>query len=298
MPQPDRRPSASVLTLVRGRQDHLDGLVDGLTQQTCGDFELIIASMQPVAPRISPALPFPVRTVHVPGDKLPLAAARNAAAALASTDRLIFLDVDCIPSPELVESFIQQLDASGRCLLGEVRYLPGKLPEQTTKTTRGFDDLKDCALLHPARPALPSTGWIDEPNPRALWGLSFALSKNQYYEAGGMDENYVGYGGEETDFAEHLAACGVRLGWCSNALSLHQYHAVYSPPLDRFDDIIANATRFYAKWGSWCMEYWLSYFVSFNLVEWEPTSKEIKILRRPSQADILNCRQPAEVAFA
>ena len=293
----EHRPAASVLTLIRGRQAHLDALINGLSQQTCLEFELVIAYMQPEPPRIHTPLAFPVTLVAVPGPKLPLAAARNAAAAHALSERLIFLDVDCIPSPNLVKNFIHQLDASGHCLLGEVRYLPGTVSKNKLASA-AFNDLVAYAVQHPARPCLPDSGWVNEPNPRALWGLSFALTQQQYTLAGGMDEHYVGYGGEETDFAEQLAERGTRFGWCTHALALHQYHTVYSPPLDKFDDIVANALRFYKKWGSWCMEYWLNFFVEHGLIEWSLDAVTVNILRRPTQAEILACRQPPEVAFA
>lgn len=290
-------PTASVLTLVRGRQAHLDALVKGLANQTYTNFELIIAHMQPDPPRIEASLPFHCRMVRVHGNKLPLAAARNAAAARARGTKLIFLDVDCIPSPPLVQSFIRQLDASERCLLGEVRYLPGTLsPNELGGAT--FNQLATYAIKHPARPCVPGQGWIKEVNTRALWGLSFALTERQYEIAGGMDGNYVGYGGEETDFSERLAEAGIALGWCSNALSLHQYHSVHSPPLDKFDDILCNAIRFREKWGSWCMEYWLDLFTRRGLIEWTPAAEEISVIRRPTLAEIEACRQPPEVAFA
>ncbi|MCL1477619.1 MAG: galactosyltransferase-related protein [Marinobacter sp.] len=297
MSSTQRRPVASVLTLIRGRQAHLDALVNGLSNQTCLEFELVIAYMQQEPPQIGSPLAFPVTMVAVPGTKMPLAAARNAAAARALSERLIFLDVDCIPSPNLVQSFIRQLDASGRCLLGEVRYLPGTVPDKK-RIAAPFSDLVASGKQHPARPRLLGNTWIDEPNPRALWGLSFALTQKQYSTTGGMDERYVGYGGEETDFAEQHAANGIRFGWCANALALHQYHEVYSPPLDRFDDILANARHFHKKWGGWCMEYWLSFFVNYGFIEWSPGASTINILRRPSQTEIRACRQPLEVAFA
>lgn len=290
-------PAASVLTLVRGRQAHLDALVQGLRQQTCLDLELVIASMQQEPPTLPAELPFPVNIVPVPGNRLPLAAARNAAAAKARSERLVFLDVDCIPSPAMVASYIKQLDISGRCLLGEVRYLPGTLTREDMEAAT-FNDLLAWAQQHPARPDVQGQGWFDEPETRALWGLSFALTQQQYQQAGGMDEGYRGYGGEETDFAEHLAAAGIRLAWCGDAMALHQHHTMYSPPLDRFNDILGNATRFYRKWGSWCMEYWLEYFVTYGLIEWSPAATAIRVLRQPSPSEILACRQPPEVAFA
>ena len=293
----DDKPAVSVLTLVRDRQPHLDALASALARSSRKDIELVVAAMQPAPPRIDPHLPFPVSVVHVPGDKLPLAAARNRAARHARSDTLVFLDVDCIPSPSLVESYLTQLLVSGHCLLGEVRYLPGTVSREQIQGLP-FSTLACHARKHPARPSLPEKGWVRESDRRALWGLSFALSREQYELAGGMDEGYYGYGGEETDFAERLAAAGVGLGWCCNALALHQHHPVCSPPLDKFDDIIRNASRFYRRWGSWCMEYWLGHFQARGLIEWSPQADRIVVRRRPAEAEIRAHQQPAEVAFA
>ncbi len=92
--------SASVLTLVRGRADHLRNLMAGLARQTVRPRELVIAWMQPDRASDLPDPGCPVRHLHVPGEPMPLAAARNRAAEAASGTLLIFLDVDCIrPRP-------------------------------------------------------------------------------------------------------------------------------------------------------------------------------------------------------
>ena len=87
----------SALTLVRNRQAHLDRLVEGLTLSASPPDELIVIDMSD-APVTLPPLSFPVRIQCLAGDALPLAAARNMAASLASGDSLLFLDVDCIVS--------------------------------------------------------------------------------------------------------------------------------------------------------------------------------------------------------
>ena len=89
--------SVSVLTLVRGRQVHLDHLIAGLCAQARMPDELVVAFMQDVAPRVPPDSPFPIRLVQIDGDALPLAKARNHAADQAEGEILAFLDVDCIP---------------------------------------------------------------------------------------------------------------------------------------------------------------------------------------------------------
>ncbi|MET1380348.1 galactosyltransferase-related protein, partial [Staphylococcus aureus] len=79
--------------------------------------------------------------------------------------------------------------------------------------------------------------------------MSFALSKADHLAAGGMDEGYVGYGGEETDYARRLAVAGIPAYWVGNARVWHQHHPVYRPPLAHFDSIVANARRYRARWG-------------------------------------------------
>ncbi len=99
---PGAAPTPSVLTLVRGRADRLRNLMRGLARQTLPPRELVIAWMQPDPEPDLPDPGCPVRHLHVPGEPMPLAAARNRAAEAATADLLLFLDVDCIPSPGLV----------------------------------------------------------------------------------------------------------------------------------------------------------------------------------------------------
>ena len=269
----------SVCTLVRGRAAQLANLLSGLAQQTVKPDELVIAYMQDRAPDDLPDPGVPVRSVFVPGDPMPLARARNAAAAAARGDRLIFLDVDCVPSPTLVERYHQALDAAPAVYLGEVRYLP----------PGDFDPAK--GVRHPAKPALAEDEIRPVPSHGELWGLSFALPRAAWDAAGGMDTGYVGYGGEETDFAWRLEAAGVPMAWVGGAVAYHQHHAVHIPPLHQFDAILRNATRFRARWGRWCMDYWLGQFAEAGLIRWNAGADAIERLRAPTLAEITASRR-------
>ena len=282
----DSRPS--VATLVRGRQAHLNKLIDGLQHQTLRPAELVIANMQSVPPSIPENAGFPIRLVTVEGDRLPLAAARNRAADLTRSMHLVFLDVDCIPGPDLVQSYNTALDRRDGCMMGEVRYLPAL----ADMPARSFSNLLPHAERHPARPAAPDTGWRDEPDPGSLWGLSFALRRTTFESVGGFDERYIGYGAEETDFARRLHSADVPLAWCGNALALHQQHAVYAPPLTHFDDILRNTQVFHDNWGVWCMEYWLEQFDRQRLINWSADARRIELLRRPTEKEIEDARRP------
>ena len=96
---------------------------------------------------------------------------------------------------------------------------------------------------------------------------------------GGFDEEYQGYGGEDTDFAFRARAAGVCL-FDNPAMAFHQYHPTYDPPLNHFADIVANAQRFRERWGVWPMEGWLQAFSDQGLLHW--TDEHLEIIDPPS----------------
>ncbi|MFP5076204.1 galactosyltransferase-related protein [Rhizobium sp. YIM 134829] len=286
--------SASVLTIVRGRTDHLRALMAGLARQTTAPQELVIAWMQPHREHALPELPCPVRHVFVSGDPLPLAAARNRAAEAATSEHLIFLDVDCIPSPTTVEAYASALAGQDGVMLGEVLYLPGgERPDRTT-----FEDLLPDGVRHPSKPAFPQHGMVEEPDPGQLWGLSFALRRKSWMLLGGMDEQFYGYGGEETDLARRAAAAGLATLRVGGARALHQHHTVHIPPLQHFNDILRNAALYRAKHGAWCMDYWLGQFADQGLIAWSADRPNMRILRQPDAQEIADARQPDHVLFS
>ncbi|KQQ20196.1 sugar transferase [Methylobacterium sp. Leaf122] len=279
-----------MLTLVRGRADRLRNLMRGLARQTLPPRELVIAWMQPEPAPDLPDPGCPVRHLHVPGEPMPLAAARNRAAAAACGDLLVFLDVDCIPGPTLVAAYAEAASAERGLFLGEVLYLPpDAIAGDTAPDPAALDRL---GRAHPARPPLPETGLRREPDAGQLWGLSFALPAEAWRAVGGMDERYAGYGGEETDLAARLAGSGLPTFWVAGARAYHQHHPVHVPPLQHFAPILANATRFHARHGRWCMTYWLEQFRAAGLIAWDAEAAAIRVLRQPSAPEIAAALRP------
>lgn len=281
-------PVVSVLTLVRGREPQLANLIHGLDNQTTRPAELVIAYMQDHPPAL-PDTTIPVRLVHAPGDPMPLAAARNRAADAATGDLFIFLDVDCIPGPTLVARYTEAGLSHPGLLLGEVLYLPAG-PHQTDPKT-----LDTIARHHPARPEIRPDEIRPEPDPGALWGLSFALPAETWRRSGGMDERYTGYGAEETDLAATLAARNVPTHWIGNARAYHQHHQVHIPPLQHLDHIIRNAALFHRKWNRWCMEYWLGQFRDLGLIAW---GEDLSVRRQPTLVELSKSLAPETVRFS
>lgn len=276
----------SVLTLVRGRADALRNLMRGLADQTRCPRELVIAWMQPEPAPDLPDPGCPIRHVIVPGERMPLAGARNRAAAEAGADLLVFLDVDCIPSPNLVAAYAEAAATARGLFLGEVLYLP---PGPVPRDPAALDRL---ARAHPARPVPPAEGLRPEPDAGQLWGLSFALPAAAWRGVGGMDEAYDGYGGEETDLAARLAATGLPTFWVGGARAYHQHHPVHVPPLQHFASILANAARFRARHGRWCMTYWLGQFREAGLIAWDEDAPALRTIRPPTDSEIAAALRP------
>ncbi|WP_291051105.1 galactosyltransferase-related protein [Herbiconiux sp.] len=273
----------ALITVVHGRHDHLARQREALARSyPRPDDHVIVVIDDPAleallardAAAASVAAPGPstprVVTMTAYDGGLPLAAARNRGAdtALAAgADVLVFLDVDCLPAEELVGSYARTaMDPStrGRLLCGPVAYLPPPPPA-------GYDlDALPAAKPHLARPA-PPPGDVELGGDHDLfWSLSFAVTAETWRTIGGFHEGYVGYGGEDTDFAHMARAAGVELAWVGSARAFHQHHPVESPPVRHLDAILRNAALFHERWHRWPMRGWLDAFEAQGIITRTP----------------------------
>lgn len=274
--------SASALTIVRNRTAHLLELVEGLRRSAVQPDELIIVDMSD-EPIDLPKAGFPILIDRFATDGLPLAAARNRAARLAMGDHLLFLDVDCIPLSPCLGKLVEVLKTHDALLCADVRYLG---PDDA----RGAwieDGLLAQGRPHPARD-FPVAGFREEPNPGLFWSLAFALRRSTFERLGGFDEGFTGYGGEDTDFGFRAAEDGLKLLFVGGAVTCHQYHDSFEPPVQHVEDIVRNARLFHSRWGRWPMEGWLKAFASLGLIRWRTDS--IDFLRPPSLIELESAR--------
>ncbi|MEQ3553417.1 glycosyltransferase family 2 protein [Pseudonocardia nematodicida] len=261
------RTRAAVVTVVRGRADHL-------ARQ-----RRLLAAGPPVTHVVvgmgaPPALDGdgPVTrslTVPAPGP-LPLAHARNAGAAAAldgGATLLVFLDVDCLPGPHLLGRYAGAAARMPDALLaGPVTYLPaGVLPER---------DLHDHTAPHPARPSPDDDVLLAEPRRELFWSLSFAITARAWTATGGFCEDYTGYGAEDTDFA---LASGLPLYWVGGAHAYHQHHPQARTDPARIAEIIGNARTFHRRWGWWPMTGWLRELADAGAIEFDPGRELLRL---------------------
>ena len=279
----------SILTLVKNRTRHLLNQLEGLAQSDVPLHEIIVVDMSDDPIQLE-RRDLPVQLVRLETSGLPLARARNLAAREARGDQLLFLDVDCIPTPGVPQAIAAALAAEDALICAEVRYLPaGAARDGWT-----FDTLRATSVPHPLR-AFPPSGWRSEPEPGLFWSLAFGMRQTTFHHLGGFDEGFTGYGAEDTDFGFRAHAADLPLLFMGGAGVCHQHHGVYDPPLQHFEDIVENARRFHCRWGRWAMEGWLGAFEARGLIT--VGADRITVLRTPDQDEIAAARRPDDQPF-
>ena len=267
----------SVITIVKNREKALRNLVRGLMVNKVKPDELVVVHMNEEPYNLG-ELPFKVNSSVLSSDiACPLAAARNKGANLASFDRLIFLDVDCIPGRDYMQCFDSAWE--DHCLLsGAVRYLSA---EASFKSDL-FAKLDYYSNADPIRSNLDILPY------ELFWSLNFGCSNALFRRIGGFDENYLGYGAEDTDFS--FAARTEKIPLKSiDAVAYHQHHTAFSPPLNHLSDIVPNATLFHQKWKVWPMKGWLKQFEEMGLVHWKGDC--LQLLRQPTTEELTKAKK-------
>jgi N-acetylglucosaminyl-diphospho-decaprenol L-rhamnosyltransferase len=259
----------AVVTLVHRRDDHLAAQQRTLLRQTVlpDDYVVVAIDDPGVDGRVPRRRRLPRHVVDIDRctEGLPLAAARNAGVAAAverGAECVVLLDVDCLAGPGLVAAYRDVVTARpGTVWSGPVTYLPPAPPG-------GYDlrRLEDLDSPHRARPHADPGEIVEDLDPDLFWSLSFALHPSAWSETGGFCEEYVGYGGEDTDFARLVLSNGLSLGWTVSARAFHQHHAIEDPPVGHLDDILRNGRIYRDRWGRWPMTGWLEAFEARGLV--------------------------------
>jgi GT2 family glycosyltransferase len=270
----------AVVTLAHGRHGHLLLQCAGLLRSTRPPERHVVVAMgdEDVGPLLARhAHEADVLELPATEERLPLARARNLGAQWALADGaelLIFLDVDCVPAPRLIERYEQAAVSAERALLcGPVGYLP-------PRPAGGYllEELRTQARSHPARPVPREGELLPADDLRLFWSLSFAVAAADWRAVGGFCEQYTGYGGEDTDFAQLAARAGLRMLWVGGAWAYHQHHASREPALLHAREIVENANLFHRRWGWWPMEGWLDRLAERGVARFEPADARWRLL--------------------
>ena len=238
----------SVVTTIYNRPDHLRLLAAALAAQTRVPDELIVADDGSDAATVAalgrwlPACGIPAKVVRQEKDGYRLAAARNLAIRAATGDYLLFLDCDVAPLPDAVAVHERNADR-GRLLCGHRALLdeaatralfaavPAPAEADWELAWRSADrrELEAAAKLFARHAALRRWHLARAHKPKLI-GCHFSLFREDVDRVNGFDENYVGWGYEDDDFARRLYRSGVEpRSAIAEARALHLWHPSLAP---------------------------------------------------------------------
>ncbi len=266
----------SIVTIVKGRLRQLSNLIGSIENAKRRPNELIVVWMAPpCSESLLTSEHFAIHHKFVANEPLPIAKARNKGFQACSTNNIVYMDVDCICSPELFDGLMGSLQP-GRVITSQIRYLNG-IPEH-----HDFHALAMQASDKPSNKWLPLNQDIDFDNFRTL---VFAITKNDFEHVGGFDESFHGYGVGDLDFATRCKASGLTLYLVPEEV-LHQYHPTFDPPINHLFDIVNNAAVFKRKWGHYPLEQCLQRFADEGLINADYEKSGLRVRRMPSQEEI------------
>ncbi|WMY78773.1 glycosyltransferase [Citricoccus sp. I39-566] len=222
-PHPDV-PEVSVVVPYYRDQAGLDLLLAALTRQEMpgGRLQVVIADDgSPEPPRLPARPPFDLQVIRQPDLGFRASAARALGASVAEGQVLAFLDGDMIPDRHYLRHAVHRAARSPEAVVvGRRRHLD---PARLAARWQPGDPVPEEAVLdEPAwlERAYASTGNLLEADSTAYrFMISAVLTVHRHIhdDAGGFDPDFVGYGGEDWEFAHRL--------WRAGALLAHEPRA-------------------------------------------------------------------------
>jgi glycosyltransferase involved in cell wall biosynthesis len=241
----DRAPKASLFVTTYEMPRHLALVLAALRRQSTRDFELFVCddgsgpATADLVARFAADAPFPVRHLWQENQGFRKCRILNRALRESRGAVLVFLDGDCVPHRDYVRDHLAQQE-KGRYLAGRRVELGPRISETLTPelVAGGFFDLPRPALIRsalekdsehlqrslripfaPLRRAL-GMGRIDD-----LKGCNYSVARPDLEAINGFDEEYEGYGREDTDVELRLRNLGLRIKSMKGlAVQFHVWH--------------------------------------------------------------------------
>ena len=197
----------SLIIPTYNRQETVIQTLNYLKLQNCEDYELVVVDQTESA---HPQLlnfkfedsSIKYKYLHI--EEIGLPNARNIGAKIASNEILIYLDDDCIPNPNLINSYkliFKKLDSKIWCVAGRVIEKNTNIFRQSNKIVGGWITWYGKTLKNFDTDNRGICQWAP--------GGNFAIRKKRYLELGGFDTNYIGNAMlEDADFGFNIIENG------------------------------------------------------------------------------------------
>ncbi|MCG7496821.1 glycosyltransferase [Vibrio sp. Of7-15] len=222
--------------------DVLNVVLQGYMNQNDSDFSICIADdgsgpeIRKLVEKFS-NLGLDIRHVWQEDDGFRKSIILNKAIATSQADRIIFSDGDCIPNPYFIHDH-RVLAHPSKITAGPRVMLNKKLTDDLKNGSKEISYLYNTFKLlflslfkQLSKPEqifrfpsliLPLTKKIKRIGP---YGANMAISREALLKVNGFDEDYLGWGGEDTDLVIRLNMLGIKSdGYIGRAALYHMYH--------------------------------------------------------------------------
>lgn len=227
----------SLIIAVYKRLDFLELVFASLKQQTCKNFEVVIAedardeATARFIERMRLAAGFPVLHVSQQDDGFRKTTILNQAVRASTGEKLVFIDGDCVLHPRFLETYEKNI-APGYFYFGR-RCM---VSEPFTQELLATKDLKKITLLNLIRSEsryvenavyIPLNFMPDKPY-RQIWGCNWGVLRSQVLAVNGFDQDYnEACAGEDLDIDWRLKATGLKIRSVKHqAIEYHLHHKV------------------------------------------------------------------------
>ena len=225
--------TASVIISTYNARDTLARVIDAYQTQSVHPSELLIAddgscdgTQQMVQERAATS-PFVIRHVWQHDRGFRLARIRNLSIKECQSDYVIFTDGDCIPHPRLVEDHLR-LSEPGYFVQGKRMFIGQQsTPRFSYPGTIGMLSLCIRGHAHGVHHLIRAPGFFrTKKGLRGTKTANFALFRSDFLAVNGFNEDFVGWGREDSELVARLYKYGLkRKDAIGSALVFHLYHS-------------------------------------------------------------------------
>ncbi len=220
----------------------LNRVLKGVALQSYPQLEVIVAddgSKEETALLIQSfrdAFPFPLIHCWQPDDGFRAAMCRNKAVAKAKGDYIIFIDGDCVPLPDFVSRHVKLAKrgwfvAGNRVLLTK-DFTQKILEEDIPIESYGYLQWANAFIKKQTNRLVPTQYLplgmmrsISQSKWQGAKTCNLGVWKQDYIAVNGLDENFVGWGFEDSDLIIRLQRFGIRRTYGKYATEvIHLWH--------------------------------------------------------------------------
>lgn len=261
----------SIVTIVKQRTEQLSNLISSLEHSTQLPKEMVIVWMtSPSDKSLLSSDHFSIKHCFATSDELPIAQARHRGFESCTTDKCIYLDVDCICPQDLLMALVSAL-SKGTVVTANVCPLQSMVED--------IDETSVQQLTAPPVVTAEKVPFIHFDD------TIFGITRHDYEQLGGFDLDYQGFGLGDQDFAMRCSQLGLFLLNIGRHV-FKQFHVHFEPPLNHLCDLVANAETFKQKWGAYPHYAYFADFIELGLINADYVQNGMRATRLVDQKEL------------